>query len=209
MKKLIALLLSLMLLFGTSAALADELNFTTGGTGGVYYAFGTVLAQYISNNTDLAINAVAGNGSMDNIDKLDMNVYQLGFVQNDVAYYADQGIRLFEGDPVNSFTALAALYTEAVQLVTCNPDIKSVAEQKGKNVSIGVHPFQSLRGHCLDPFHLVDHCPVQHTQDNQVPGRKPVQILKHPRAGQSDLPGKSFCVQDTRACQYYMASRFF
>ena len=139
MKKLIALLLSLMLLLGTSTALADDLSFTTGGTGGVYYAFGTVLAQYISNNTDLTINAVAGNGSMDNIDKLDMNVYQLGFVQNDVAYYADQGIRLFEGDPVNSFTALAALYTEAVQLVTCNPEIKSVADLKGKRVSIGTN----------------------------------------------------------------------
>ena len=35
------------------------------------------------------------------------------------------------------FTALAALYTETVQLVTCNPDIKSVADLKGKNVSIG------------------------------------------------------------------------
>ncbi len=137
MKKLIALLLSLMMVFGTAAALADELTFTTGGTGGVYYAYGTVLAQYITNNTDLSINAVAGNGSMDNIDQLDMNAYQLGFVQNDVAYYADQGMRLFEGDAVTSFTALAALYTEAVQLVTCNPEIKSVADLKGKNVSIG------------------------------------------------------------------------
>ena len=139
MKKLIALLLSLMMVFGTAAALADELTFTTGGTGGVYYAYGTVLAQYITNNTDLSINAVAGNGSMDNIDKLDMNVYQLGFVQNDVAYYADQGIRLFEGDAVTSFSALAALYTEAVQLVTCDPEIKSVSDLKGKKVSVGTN----------------------------------------------------------------------
>ena len=137
MKKLIALLLSLMMVFAMTSALADELTFTTGGTGGVYYAYGTVLAQYITNNTDVSINAVAGNGSADNIDKLDMNVYQLGFVQNDVAYYALTGIRLYEGDPVTSFKAIAALYTEAVQLVTCNPEIKSVADLKGKNVSIG------------------------------------------------------------------------
>lgn len=137
MKKLIALILCLTMAFGAAAALADELTFTTGGTGGVYFAYGTVLAQFITNNTDLSINAVAGNGSMDNIDKLDMNVYQLGFVQNDVAYYAENGIRLFEGDPVNSFSAIAALYTEAVQLVTDDPEIKSVADLKGRKVSIG------------------------------------------------------------------------
>ncbi len=137
MKKLIAVLLSLMLVLGSTAAFADGLDFTTGGSGGVYYAFGTVLAQYISNNTDVTINAVAGNGSADNIDKLDLNVYQLGFVQNDVAYYAQNGIRLYDGDPVTSFTAIAALYTEAVQLVTINPDIKTVEDLRGKNVSIG------------------------------------------------------------------------
>ena len=139
MKKLIALILSLVMILGAASALADDLGFTTGGTGGMYYAYGTVLAQYISGNSDININAVAGNGSADNIDKLDMNDYQLGFVQNDVAYYAQNGIRLFESGAVDSFTALASLYIEAVQLVTVDPEIKSVADLKGKNVSIGAN----------------------------------------------------------------------
>ena len=126
MKKLIALLLSLMMVFAATAALADGLT-----------AYGNVLAQYVEANSDVSVTAVAGNGSADNIDKLDMQVAQLGFVQNDVAYYAFNGIRIYEGDPVTSFTAIAALYTETVQLITCNPDIKSVADLKGKNVSIG------------------------------------------------------------------------
>ena len=137
MKKLIALVLGLMMVFTTAAALADDLTFTTGGTAGTYYAYGNVLAQYVAGNSDVAITAVAGNGSADNIDKLYMEVAQLGFVQNDVAYYAYNGIRIYDGDPVTSFTAIAALYTETVQLITCNPDIKSVADLKGKNVSIG------------------------------------------------------------------------
>ena len=45
MKKLIALLLSLMMVFAATAALADGLTFTTGGTAGTYYAYGTVLAN--------------------------------------------------------------------------------------------------------------------------------------------------------------------
>ena len=137
MKKIFALMLAMMLVFSCSAL--AELTFTTGGTAGTYYAYGNVLAQYITNNTDLAVTAVAGNGSADNVDLLDLGDAQLGFVQNDVASYAYQGIRFerFDGKPITSFTALCALYTESVQLVTCNPDIKSVADLKGKNVSIG------------------------------------------------------------------------
>ena len=139
MRKLIALILSLVMILGAASALADDLGFATGGTSGVYYAYGTELAQYISGNSNVNINVVASNGSADNVDKLDLNEYQLGFVQNDVAFYALNGIRLFEGEAVDSFTALAALYTEAVQLVTVDPEIKSVADLKGRNVSIGTN----------------------------------------------------------------------
>ena len=138
MKKLIAVLLSLVMVLTAAAALAD-LTFVTGSQTGTYFAFGTVLANYITNNTDVKVTAIAGNGSADNIDALDLEDDQLAFVQNDVAYYAYNGIRFerYEGKAVTSFRALASLYTETVQLVTCNPDIKSVADLKGKNVSIG------------------------------------------------------------------------
>ncbi|MBQ8110456.1 MAG: TAXI family TRAP transporter solute-binding subunit [Clostridia bacterium] len=138
MKKVISLTIALILALSCVAALA-ELTFTTGGTSGTYYAFGNVLAQYITNNSDVAVTAISGSGSADNIDALDLDEAQLGFVQNDVANYAYNGIRFerYEGKPITGFTALCALYTETVQLVTCNPEIKSVADLKGKNVSIG------------------------------------------------------------------------
>lgn len=139
MKKLFAIILTLALTLGLACgALADgELTFTTGSSTGTYFNYGNILAQYISNNTDMSITAVASTGSSDNIDKLDGEIMQLGFVQNDVAYYAYNGIRIYEGDPVTTFSTIAALYTETVQLITCNPEIKSVADLKGKNVSIG------------------------------------------------------------------------
>ncbi len=138
MKKLLSLMLALVLVCGCAGALA-ELTFTTGGTAGTYYAYGTVLAQYITAHTDLAVTAIAGNGSASNIDLLDLGDAQLALVQNDVAGYAYNGIRFeqYEGAPVDSFTALAALYDETVQVITCNPDIKTVADLKGKNVSVG------------------------------------------------------------------------
>lgn len=138
MKKLLSMVIALILVFSCASALA-ELTFTTGGTAGTYYAFGGVLAQYISDHSDVQVTAVAGEGSAANIDMLDMGYAQLGFVQSDVAYYAANGIRFeqYEGNPVTSFTALAALYNETVQLVTCDPEIKSMDDLRGKNVSIG------------------------------------------------------------------------
>ena len=141
MKKFLCAVLALTLVLGlcSGALAADSLTFTTGGTSGTYYAFGNVLAQYVTNNADVEVVAVAGNGSADNIDKLELEVAQLGFVQSDVAYYAYNGIRFeqYEGMPVECFTALAALYTETVQLVTCDPAIKSMDDLRGKAVSIG------------------------------------------------------------------------
>ena len=138
MKKVLSLVIALMMVFSCASALA-ELTFTTGSTAGTYYAFGGVLAQYISDHSDVDITAVAGEGSAANIDMLDMHYAQLGFVQSDVAYYAANSIRFeqYEGAPITSFTALAALYNETVQLVTCNPEIKSMDDLRGKNVSIG------------------------------------------------------------------------
>ena len=138
MKKIVSLMIALLLVLSCTAALA-ELTFGTGGSAGTYYAYGSVLAQYIGSNTDIAITAVTTGGSADNIDLLDIDDAQIAFTQNDVASYAYNGIRFerYDGKPITSFSALAALYTETVHLVTCNPDIKSVADLKGKNVSIG------------------------------------------------------------------------
>ena len=138
MKKTLAILIALVMVFACASAMA-ELTFTTGGTSGTYYAFGGVLAQYVTDNSDVAVTAVAGEGSAANIDMLDMSFAQLGFVQSDVAYYAMNGIRFeqYEGAPITSFKAIAALYNETVQLVTCNPEIKSMDDLRGKSVSIG------------------------------------------------------------------------
>jgi TRAP transporter TAXI family solute receptor len=51
--------------------------------------------------------------------------------------YAYSGTNLFKGMPFESFSTVAALYDEQVQIVTCNPELKTVADLKGKRVSIG------------------------------------------------------------------------
>ena len=82
MKKVIALLLALVMVFALCAcgsSSKEALTFTTGGESGTYYAFGSVLAQYVSSNSDLSVTAITGNGSKANVEDLDAGDVQLGF----------------------------------------------------------------------------------------------------------------------------------
>lgn len=115
---------------------ASALSFGTGGDTGTYYGFGSVLAGYVTNNTNYSVTAVTSGGSKANIEDLAANDVQLGFVQSDVMSYAYNGERLFES-PVKGFSVVAALYMEQVQIVTTNGAIASGTDLKGKTVSIG------------------------------------------------------------------------
>ena len=121
---------------GAGTGSATSLTFTTGGETGTYYAFGGVLGQYVSGNTDISVTVVSSTGSQNNIEEIDAGNAQLGFTQSDVMSYAYNGERLFESK-VESFSVVCALYMEAVQIVTTDPSIASVADLAGKAVSIG------------------------------------------------------------------------
>ncbi len=110
----------------------------TGGTSGTYYGFGGAVAQMLSSETDLSVTAVATGASKENIQNIDAGQNHLGIVQNDVMDYAYNGTNTFAEDgAVTSFRTVAGLYAEQVQIVTMNPEIKSVADLAGKSVSIG------------------------------------------------------------------------
>ena len=146
MKKISALLLALVMVFALAACGGggESLTFVTGSDTGTYYAFGQALGGYINENSD-AVNIVTtvGNGSQQNVEDMHAGDAQLGFVQSDVMSYAYNGTRLFvdpetgESAPVTDFVTLAALYQEQVQIVTLDPNIKTVADLAGKTVSIG------------------------------------------------------------------------
>ena len=113
-----------------------SLTFTTGGDQGTYYGFGGVLGGKVGETTSTTVTAVPSGGSKANIENMDLEDAQLGFVQSDVMAYAYNGERLFD-TKIDSFSTVAALYMEQVQIVTLNPDIKTVADLKGKSVSVG------------------------------------------------------------------------
>ena len=141
MKKFIAIALVLVLALGLVACAAKgstRMTMGTGGTSGTYYAFGGVLGQQIKKSAKINVNVVSTDGSKANIMGIDSGDYQLGTVQSDVMSYAWDGTRSFESEgAIQSFRVVGGLYAEAVQLVTMDPEIKSVADLAGKSVSIG------------------------------------------------------------------------
>lgn len=146
MKKIISLILVLVLAValvacggsGNTEVSATKMTMGTGGPTGTYYAYGGVLSQYMTKKANVDVNAVSTEGSKANIQGIDIGDYQLGTVQSDVMAYAWAGSRSFEAEgAIQSFRVIGGLYAEAVQLVTMDPEIKSVADLKGKSVSIG------------------------------------------------------------------------
>ena len=140
MKKLMALLLAATMLFALAACgtAGTKMTMGTGGTAGTYYGYGGVLGQYITNNAGINVTVVSTDGSKANIQGIEAGNYQLGTVQSDVMTYAWEGTRSFETEgKINSFRTVAGLYAESVQLITMDPEIKSVADLAGRSVSIG------------------------------------------------------------------------
>ena len=115
-----------------------KLRFVTGGESGTYYAFGSVIAQHATNNTGVTVVGLAGNGSQVNVMAMEERLAELAFCQSDVMAYAYNGTSTFANTgKIVCFSTLGALYVEQVQIVTLNPEIKTVADLKGKVVSIG------------------------------------------------------------------------
>ena len=114
-----------------------ELTFGTGGETGTYYAFGNVIGNKVGDMTSTTVTAIASGGSAANIQSLEAGDIQIALVQSDVMSYAFNGERSFDGAAYSDFSTVAALYMEQVQIITCNPDIKTVADLAGKTVSVG------------------------------------------------------------------------
>ena len=145
MKKFLAIILVVILALGVVACKKEgpkkaSLTMGTGGESGTYFAVGGVLANVLNekNPDTMSVNVVSTGGSADNLQNMATGVYQLATVQSDVMTYAYNGTRSFEKTgAVPNVRILAGIYAETVQIVTTNPDIKTVADLKGRAVCVG------------------------------------------------------------------------
>lgn len=127
---------------GGSAAESNDpsqLIIATGGTGGTYYPLGGGMADLIGKNAGVTATAQATGASAENIRLIRDKKADIAFTQSDIADYASKGENMFAQDgKIDSFQAMGSLYNETIQIVVSEKsNINSVADLKGKRVSVG------------------------------------------------------------------------
>lgn len=141
MKKLISIALVLMLCLSAVSAFAATQYITIGtaGTSGALYPMGVAMAQTITDHVEgMTATGEATAASIQNLRDLHEGNSELGISQSEVAYYAYNGQMDYEG---NAFTDIRALYSTIYNylqvFVAADSDINSIADLKGKTVSMG------------------------------------------------------------------------
>jgi TRAP transporter TAXI family solute receptor len=138
---LLAAVLTLGILFAGPAVAAEKKFFaiTTGGTGGLYYPLGGLLAQALTDRVpEIVATGQAGSASVANCNLIKDHQIESAFVQNNVAFSAYEGKDQFAGKPVKNLRGIASLYPETIQIVArADSGIKSLKDIKGKKLIPG------------------------------------------------------------------------
>jgi len=166
---ILGLILVSVLTWSVAAQQRTFLTIATGGTAGVYYPLGVALAEIWSSKVP-NVQAVAQTtgGSVANVGLVARGDTGVAFVQNDISYYAFNGIEMFmdrvnnRRQPISDMRGMAMLYPETIQIVTLrSKEIKSVADLRDKRVAVGapasgteVNARQILRAYDLGYFNI-------------------------------------------------------
>lgn len=114
----------------------------SGAVDGVYYPIAGAISRIASDDRALNIRATVESsaGSVANIQRIRSGEVDFALLQNDIAYYAFNGITLdsFMGKPVRSMGGVFSVYPELVHIVvTHESGVKSVRDLNGKRVALG------------------------------------------------------------------------
>jgi TRAP transporter TAXI family solute receptor len=135
-------LLSAVALAAPAAQPRRAVTIAAGSVDGVYYPIAGAISRITSDTRSLNIRATveSSGGSMSNVQLMRAGEADFAFLQNDIAYYAFNGIGLepFVGKPVKSMAGVFSVYPEAVHIVATRASgVKSVRDLKGKRVAFG------------------------------------------------------------------------
>lgn len=126
-------------LAGAPALAQEQLSIATGGTGGVYYPIGGGLAEIINKHVEgYAATAEVTGASVENMGLIATGDADLAIALADTVQQAYLGTGRFEGQQIEATRALASIYANMIQIVVpADSDIQSLADLKGKRVSVG------------------------------------------------------------------------
>ncbi|MEW6244785.1 MAG: TAXI family TRAP transporter solute-binding subunit [Bacillota bacterium] len=133
------LVLCAILLSACGKSSQTLITIATGGTAGTYYPLGGAMAEIFNEKVKgVSASATSTGASVANVRAIEAGEFQLGLVQNDIAYYAYNGLEMFKDGKLTGFAGIACLYPETIQIITlANRNINTVADLRGKRVAVG------------------------------------------------------------------------
>ncbi len=137
----LALVLAVTFTIGPAyAAKRRFLSIASGWVTGAYYPFAGAVSRVAWKHLrekNIKITAESSGASVANSKLIGKGDTDFALLQNDIAYYAHYGKMMFDA-PIKELLGLMTLYPETIQIVARkDSNIKSVADLKGKRVSIG------------------------------------------------------------------------
>jgi TRAP transporter TAXI family solute receptor len=145
----------------------------TGSTEGTYFPVGQAIAGLISHPlgvarcetatvcgpTGVILSARTSDGSIGNLRDVNDGQVDSAIAQGDTIAQAVAGQGIFRGAVPRHVRVIAALFNEQVHLVAADPDIRSVADLRGKRVLLGTEGSGTgvVARQVLAAFHVPEH----------------------------------------------------
>lgn len=141
MKKVVSLLIAVILIVSVFSGCAPTQNSISVGTGsvmGVYYPLGGALSTLITDKIPgYNCSAEATGGAVENATLIIEDNLDIGFVAASTLHDAQNGLNSFAGKDPNKCLAVFSFFPEVVQILSTNPDIKTVEDLRGKRIAVG------------------------------------------------------------------------
>jgi uncharacterized protein len=162
----LAAALALALPIPASAQPRRSFIIASGSVDGAYYPIAGAISRITSNTRDLNVLVAVESsaGSIANVQLIRSGEVDFALLQNDIAYYAFNGITLdtFAGKPVKSMTGVFSVYPEIVHVIARKAaDVRSIRDLRGKRVVLGSpgtgaeqDALQILRAHGISETEL-------------------------------------------------------
>ena len=129
---------SLLAMTATAYGKTTYLSIGTGSVTGVYYPLGGALANLITNNMEgYNCSAESTGGAVENANLITDGQLDLGFVAASTLHDAQNGLNTFEGKDQDQCLAVFSFFPEVVQIISTDPEIRSIPDLKGKRVAVG------------------------------------------------------------------------
>jgi len=134
-------MLAIVFAFGPAQAAERRfLSIASGWVTGAYYPFAGAVSRVAwkhLKDKNIKVTAESSGASVANAKLISKDDTDFALLQNDIAYYAHNGKLMFD-KPITNLLGCMTLYPETIQIVARkHAKIYSVADLKGKRVSIG------------------------------------------------------------------------